>query len=142
MTAERRLIIGTFVSLYFFVFFSWVGWESFHKFDDCKDQARDIERIADDQQDMVFSIWIFGDGIKDNKKAGVKHYLEKSEPRVQNAIERYAKDCQGKAAKNRLRIMLKGYELYLLTKQGVYKDSEAAGFDWIRKTLPLDARFE
>ena len=142
MKTERRLIIGTFVSLYLFVFATWAGWKVFYSFNDCQTLARDIERLADDQQDLVFSIWIFGDGIKDNKKAGVKHYLEKSEPRVQQAIERYAGDCQGKAQKNRLRIMLKGYSLYLQTKQAVYEDSEAAGFDWIRKTLPLDPRFE
>ena len=142
MTTERRLIIGTFVSLYLFVFATWAGWKVFYNFESCATQARYIERIADDQQDLVFSVWIFGDGIKDNKKAGVKHYLEKAEPRIQKAIERYAGDCQSKMQKNRLRVMLRGYELYLMTKQNVYKDSEAAGFDWIRKTLPLDPRFE
>ena len=29
-----------------------------------------------------------------------------------------------------------------MTKQNVYEDSEAAGFDWIRKTLPLNPRYE
>ena len=142
MTTERRLIIGTFVSLYFFVFVSWAGWQVFYSFNDCETQARDIERITDDQQDLVFSLWIFGDGIKDNKKAGLKHYLEKAEPRIQQAIEFYGENCQRAAHKASLSFMLKGYELYLMTKQNVYKTSEASGFDWIRKTLPIDPRFE
>ena len=80
--------------------------------------------------------------MKAEKRLASKKVLENREPRIQQAIEFYRENCQRPAHKARLSFMLKGYELYLLTKQGVYKDSEAAGFDWIRKTLPLDPRFE
>ena len=142
MTTERKLIFGTFIALYFFIFATWAGWRSFHKFNNCQDQARIIEHLSDDQTDLVFSVWIFGDGMKANKKAAIKHYLGKSELRLQNAIEYYAEKCRLKAQKNRLRSMIQNYELYLITKQRIYEDTEIDGFSWIRKIQPIDPRLE
>ena len=142
MTSERKLIFGTIGLLYVFVAFTWLGWETFYKFNDCENQARDIARTSDDQTDLVFSVWIFGDSMPANKKAGIKHYLGKAEPRWQKAIERYAENCRDRAAKDRLVFMLKGYELYLMTKQNIYKNTEAPGLDWIKKNMPIDAILE
>ena len=142
MTAERKLIFGTFGLLYLFIFASWLGWRSFHKFNNCETQARSIEALSDDQTDLVFSVWIFGDGMKANKKAAIKHYLGKSEMRLQNAIESYKEECQLKAQKNRFRDMIQAYNLYLITKQRIYEDTEIDGFSWIRKVQPIDPRLE
>ncbi len=142
MTSERKLIIGAFALLYVFVAATWAGWKALYKFHDCQDQARDIERSADDTSNLIFSVWIFGDNMPANKKAAAKFYLGKAEPRWQKAIERYAENCRDRAAKDRLVFMLKGFELYLITKQNIYKGTEAAGLDWIRKTMPIDALLE
>ncbi len=142
MSSERKLIIGAFALLYVFVAATWAGWKVFYKFHDCQDQARDIERSADDTSNLIFSVWIFGGSMPANKKAAAKFYLGKAEPSWQKAIERYAADCRDRAAQTKLAFMLRGYELYLVTKQAVYDDSEAAGLDWIRKTMPIDAMLE
>ncbi len=142
MTTERKLIFGNFFFLFFLVATTWAGWKVFYKFHDCQDQARDIARTSDDQTDLVFSVWIFGDSMPANKKAAVKFYLGKGEPRWQKAIERYAENCRDRAAKDRLVFMLKGFELYLITKQNIYKDTEAPGLDWIKKNMPIDAILE
>ena len=142
MNSERKLIFGTIGLLYVFVVATWAGWKSFLRFNDCQDQARSIEMTADDQSDLVFSVWIFGDSMPANKKAGVKHYLGKGEPRWQKAIERYAEKCRDKLSQTKLAFMLRGYELYLMTKQNVYKTTEAAGLDWIKKNMPIDAILE
>ena len=142
MTTERRLIIGTFVSLYLFVFATWAGWQVFYSFNACERQARDIEMIADDQDALLYSVFLFGEIMKAEKRQASKKVLENREPRLQQAIESYAGDCRRAAHKARLSFMLKGYSLYLQTKQAIYEDSEAAGFDWIRKTLPLNPRYE
>ncbi len=106
MSSERKLIIGAFALLYVFVAATWAGWKVFYKFHDCQDQARDIARTSDDQTDLVFSVWIFGDSMPANKKAAVKFYLGKGEPRWQKAIERCAENCRPRAAKDRLAFML------------------------------------
>ena len=142
MTSERKLIFGTIGLLYVFVAATWAGWKVFYKFHDCRDQARSIEMVADDKSSLIFSVWIFGDSLPANKKAAVKFYLGKGEPRWQKAIERYAEKCRDKPAKTKLAFMLKGYELYLITKQNIYKDTEAPGLDWIKKTMPIDAILE
>ena len=142
MTTERKLIMWNFVLLYVFVFFTWIGWESFHRFDTCETQAQDIERTADAQDSLLYSVFLFEESMKAEKRLASKKVLENREPRLQQAIEIYAGDCRRAAHKARLSFMLKGYGLYLQTKQAVYEDSEAAGFDWIRKTLPPDPRFE
>ena len=142
MTSERKLIFGNFFFLSFLVATTWAGWKVFYKFHDCQDQARTIEGISDDKTNLIFSVWIFGDSMPANKKAAAKFYLGKGEPRWQKAIERYAENCRDRAAKDRLVFMLKGYELYLMTKQNIYKDTEAPGLDWIRKTMPIDAMLE
>ncbi len=106
MTSERQLIFGTIGLLYAFVAFTWLGWKVFYKFHDCQDQARDIERSADDTSNLIFSVWIFGGSMPANKKAAAKFYLGKAEPRWQKAIERYAENCWDRAAQTRLAFML------------------------------------
>ena len=63
-----------------------------------------------------------------------RQILEKRELRVQKAIEIYEELCQRITRKARLSFMLKSYDFCLQTK--LYEDSDFAGFDWIRKTLP------
>ena len=118
------------------------GWQVFYSFNACERQARDVEMIADDQDSLLYSVFLFGESMKAEKRQAAKEVLENRELRIQQAIENYAGDCRRAAHKARLSFMLKGYELYLLTKQAVYKDSEAAGFDWIRKPLPINPRYE
>ena len=139
MTSERKLIWGNFIFFSFLVASTWAGWTVFHKFHSCQDQARSIESISDDKTNLIFSVWIFGDSMPANKKAAVKFYLGKAEPRWQKAIEYYAETCRDKPAQTKLAFMLRGFELYLITKQNVYKTTEAAGMDWVKKNMPIDA---
>ena len=139
MTNDRRLLIGTIGLLYVFVAATWLGWRSFHKFNDCENRARDISGIAKGQDILLYSIFLLSEVMKPEKRQLSKRVLESGEQPLKKAIEGYAESCRLKAEQIRLAFMIRGYELYLMNKRNIFKTTEAAGMDWVRKTMPIDA---
>ena len=139
MTSERKLIFGNFLIISFLVATTWAGWQMFYNFHDCENKAQDIAVIAKGQDVLLYSVFLLSEVIKPEKLQLTKRVLESGERPLQKAIEDYAENCRQKPQQLRFAFMLRGYELYLMTKQNVYKTTEAAGLDWVHKTRPIDA---
>ena len=96
----------------------------------------------DKQSDLLLIYGLFAEkDLERDKQLGLRKYISLKEPVIKVSIEYFLKSCRSKVFQRQLFSMLKNFELYALTKQNVFKESQAKNLKWIRDTYPFDPSF-
>lgn len=142
MTDKNKLIIGSFLILFTLIGAGGFGWNWFLNFNDCNNMSNEINRLTDIQGNLLFTYGLFAEKeLSDKQKEGLRKYIDLKEPMSKSFIEDFSKKCQSDFQKVKLTYILKGYELYLMTKQGLFNESQSLEFLWIRKNFPFELTY-
>ncbi len=118
------------------------GWNFFLKFNTCNQTGNEIVRLMDNQDDLLYTYGFFADSLTEDRQLSFRKLIETKEPLIKARVECFQKACRTDFRKYELSGFLKGYELYLLTKQTLFKESQFSGIQWIRDHFPFEPRLE
>ena len=119
------------------------GWNWFLKFNDCNQSRSDIVRLMDNQDDLLYTYGFFAEhSLTEDRQLSLRKLIETKEPLIKARVESFQKACRTASRKHELSGFLKGYELYLLTKQTLFKESQFSGIQWVREHFPFEPRLE
>ncbi len=117
------------------------GWKHFLSANACDHYGNEIKRLLDDQDNLLFTYGFFAEHtLTEDRQKDFKRLIEVKEPLVRVTVEHFSKTCRSSLRKSELIAFLKTYEIYLVTKQAFFKQSQRSGFDWIRDTFPFDPK--
>ena len=143
MADKNKLIIGSFLILFTLIGALGFGWNWFLVNDDCEKIEGEIARLSDNRYMLLLIYGLFSDKeLGHEKRAGFRKYIDLNEPGLKFHIETFKDTCRSKAQKSHLTHILKEYELYLMTKQGFFKESQQREFLWIRKNFPYELIYD
>ena len=143
MTDKNKLIIGGFLILFVAIGAAGWAWQWNLNFNNCNEISDEINRLSDNQHNLLFTYGLFSEkNLNDKKKAGFRKYIDLRELMSKAFIEDFSKNCRSKFHKTKLSYILKQYELYLMTKQGLFKESQNLQFLWLRKNFPYELVYD
>ena len=137
MTYKQR-----FVSLFLFILLicsGGLGWNLFLKSNDCNHFNYDIKRLMDNQSNLLLTYGLFAEHslTKDAQKS-FKKMIDLKEPLIRSKIESFQKMCRSRLRTTQVKTLFKSFEMYVVTKQKVFKESQWVSLNWLRKNIPVD----
>ena len=143
MKDKTKLIIGSFLILFTLIGAVGFGWNWFLNHEYCEKIESEISRLSDNRHTLLLIYGLFSEkGLGNERRAGFRKYIDLNEPALKLYIENFKDKCRSKANKSKLTHILKEYELYLVTKQGFFKESQQREFLWIRKNFPYELVYD
>ena len=96
----------------------------------------------DNQDNLLYNYGFFAEqSLTEDRQADFRKLIDAKEPSIKTRIENFKESCISSLRKGQLNSMLKSYELYLIAKQSLFKESQQRGFNWIRDNIPIDPDF-
>lgn len=115
------------------------GWQFFLRANACSHYSNKIKQLMNDQDNLLFTFGFFAEHtLTEDRQNDFKKLIEVKEPLIKGTVEHFAKTCYSAVRKSDLITFLKGYEIYLITKQTFFKESQRSSFEWIRETFPYE----
>ena len=114
------------------------GWSFFLKSSACEHYSGQIQQYMNAQDNLLFTFGFFSGQLTEDRRQDFKKLIEVKEPLIRGTVEHFAKTCDSAVGKSELIGFLKGYEIYLITKQTFFKESQRSSFEWIRETFPYE----
>ena len=143
MKDKNKLIIGSFLIFFTMIGAVGFGWNWFLHYHHCDKIESEISRLSDSRHTLLLIYGLFSEkGLGHERRAGFRKYIDLNEPALKAYIEDFKDTCRSKAQKSKLTHILKEYELYLMTKQGFFKESQQREFLWIRKNFPYELVYQ
>ena len=143
MKDKNKLIIGGFLILFMAIGAAGFAWKWSLAFNNCNIIESEIARLSDNRHTLLLIYRLFSEKNLNNKQKSVfRKYIDLNEPALKTYIEDHKNKCRAKIHKSKLTHILKEYELYLMTKQGLFKESQQREFLWIRKNFPYELVYD
>lgn len=114
------------------------GWQFFLRSNACDHYSNLIKQYMNAQDNLLFTFGFFAEHLTEDRQNDFKKLIEVKEPLIKGTVEHFAKTCDSAVRKSDLITFLKGYEIYLITKQTFFKESQRSSFEWIRETFPYE----
>ena len=141
MIDKKKMIIGNFVLCFLAILFLGLGWNWFLKFNECNQSHNNIDRLIDNQDNLLFIYGFFAEkSLTEDRQKDLRKIIEVKEPLITTNIEHFKKKCRSGFRKNNLAFILKSYQTYLLTKQSLFKENQRKGLKWVSDNFPVDPK--
>ena len=135
MTDKKRLIIGSFLILFTAIGASGFGWNYFLNSNTCTHARHEINRIMDNQDDLLMTYGLFAkDSLSEDKQLAFHKLIDIKEPLLRVHIEHFKDKCQSR--EKELLGFLKGFEIYIVSKQQILKQNEYQNNKWLKEQYP------
>ena len=140
---EYSILIFVLVFLSMAIGAAGFAWKWSLAFNNCNIIESEIARLSDNRHTLLLIYGLFSEkGLGHERRAGFRKYIDLNEPTLKVYIETFKDTCRSKAQKSKLTHILKEYELYLVTKQGFFKENQQREFLWIRKNFPYELVYD
>ena len=137
---KKQTLVSLFLVFIAITSFS-LAWKWFLKFNECNLRSETTQRLMDNQEYILFTLRIIKDRtLKKDRQKTFEKYINLKEGMIKGYIEHFAESCRSKINRDRLMTILKSFELYLVTKQSLFKKNQ--DFKWLRGLTPFDPVYE
>ena len=139
MTYQKKLTLGVFLLIFTAIGAGGFGWNWFLMFNDCNQTKHEINRLMDNQDNLLLTYGLFAEhSLTEDKKLGFQKLIDMREPLLRVNIEHFKETCRSNMRTQELIGFLKGYDIYILTKKNLLKDNEYHNNKWIREHYPYE----
>ena len=135
MTDKSKLILGGFFILFTAIGAGGFGWQWFLKSHRCDNSHNEINRLMDNQDNLLLTYGLFAEhNLTKNQKEGFRKMIDLREPLIRVNLEFFKEDCKYRKAD--ILAVFKFFEVYLVTKKALYKDTQSGNYKWLRENHP------
>ena len=139
MTDKKKLIIGGFLILFTVIGASGFGWNYFLISNECNQARLEINRIMDNQDNLLMTYGLFSEhSLTEDKQLAFHKLIDIKEPLLRVNIEHFKETCKSKNRERELIGFLKGFEIYIISKQHILKENEYQNNKWLREQYPYE----
>ena len=135
MTDKNKLIFGVFFILFTAIGAGGVGWKWFLNSNSCDHFSNNIKRLMDNQDNLLLIYGLFAEhSLTKNKQTNFKQMIDLREPLIRANMEHFKENC--KYRKKEILATFNFFEIYLVTKKALYKDTQSGNYNWLRQNHP------
>ena len=135
MKYKNKIIIGNFFIMFAIIGAGGFGWNWFLSYNGCNQASNEIHRIMDNQDDLLMTYGLFAKhSLTEDKQLAFHKLIDIKEPLLRVHIEHFKDKCQSR--EKELLGFLKGFEIYIVSKQQILKQNEYQNNKWLKEQYP------
>ena len=135
MTDKNKLIFGVFFICFTAIGAGGFGWKWFLNSNSCDQAHNELNRLMDNQDNFLLIYGLFAEhSLTEDQQKGFQKMVDLREPLIRVNLKHFKENCPYR--KTDILAVFKFFEVYLVTKKALYKDTQSGNYKWLRENHP------